>query len=357
MTGRGIDQVLSHPGDPTLHESYVKDARDYVHLAERANGPIPRSVKPSYIWGDALDELEKASPDLRIINLETSITSSDDYWRGKAINYRMHPANISCITALKPDLCVLANNHVLDWGRPGLIETLAILKQANVKSAGAGRNRKEAEAPAIMEIRGKGRVIVFAFGSPTSGIPFEWAASKNKPGINFLEDFSDDAVRNIKGMVEEVKQQGDIAIASFHWGGNWGYAVPHEQMELARRLIDHASIDVIYGHSPHHVKGIEVYKGKPVLYGCGDFLDDYEGISGYEQFRSDLGLMYFVTMDLLSGNLVRLRMTPTQIRNFRINRASTSDALWLRDILNREGSALGTHVDLDRENVLTLQWD
>jgi poly-gamma-glutamate synthesis protein (capsule biosynthesis protein) len=93
MTGRGIDQVLSHPGDPTLYEPYVKDARDYVHLAERTNGPIPSPVQPSYIWGDALDELEKASPDLRIVNLETSITNSDDYWRGKAINFRVNRAS------------------------------------------------------------------------------------------------------------------------------------------------------------------------------------------------------------------------------------------------------------------------
>jgi poly-gamma-glutamate synthesis protein (capsule biosynthesis protein) len=208
-----------------------------------------------------------------------------------------------------------------------------------------------------VQIEGKGRVIVFSFGSPTSGIPFEWAASKDRPGINLLEDFSHETARRIENMVKGVKQPGDIVIFSIHWGGNWGYAISPMQMKFAHNLIDHAGIDLIHGHSPHHVKGMEVYKDKLVLYGCGDFLDDYEGISGYEEFRSDLGLMYFVTVDALSGKLVRLRMTPTQIRSFKVNRASTTDALWLRDILNREGSVLGARVDLDQENILTLRWE
>ena len=67
------------------------------------------------------------------------------------------------------------------------------------------------------------------------------------------------------------------------------------QSQLAHSLLDEAGVDVIHGHSSHHVKGIEVYKGKAILYGCGDFLTDYEGIQGYEEFRDDLVLMYFLT--------------------------------------------------------------
>ncbi len=124
MTGRGIDQIMPHSSDPVLHEPYVKDARRYVELTERISGPIPRAVDPSYIWGDALDELKRAEPDLRIINLETSITGSDDYWKGKEVLYRMHPENIDCLTRAGIDACSLANNHVLDWGYAGLQETL-----------------------------------------------------------------------------------------------------------------------------------------------------------------------------------------------------------------------------------------
>ncbi|MCP4204321.1 MAG: CapA family protein, partial [bacterium] len=114
MTGRGIDQILSVPSDPRLHERWVESAVDYVKLAERASGSIPRSVEPTYIWGEALAEVERCRPDLRIINLETSVTTSSD-WQLKGINYRMHPDNVACLTAAGIDCCVLANNHVLDW--------------------------------------------------------------------------------------------------------------------------------------------------------------------------------------------------------------------------------------------------
>jgi poly-gamma-glutamate synthesis protein (capsule biosynthesis protein) len=356
MTGRGIDQVLPHPGDPRIYEPYMKSARGYLALAEQANGPIQKPVDFSYIWGDAFDELERVAPDLRIINLETSVTKSQDYLKGKGINYRMHPENIPCITAAKIDLCSLANNHILDWGYSGLKETLETLKRVHVKSAGAGQSLKEAETPALIEVAGKGRVIVFSFGSGTSGIPSGWAVSEGKPGVNFLRDLSDKTVRTIGKSVEEVKQHGDIVIVSIHWGGNWGYIVSREQKEFARKLID-AGADVIYGHSSHHVKGIDVYKKKPIIYGCGDFINDYEGISDYEWFRGDLGLMYFVRMDPVTGNLVDLQMTPTHIKNFKVNKASKTDAQWLRDTLNREGKKLGTRVELNEDNTLTLQWE
>ena len=357
MTGRGIDQVLPHPSNPLIHEPYMKSAKGYIELAEMANGPIPQSVDFSYIWGDALEEFERLAPDLRMINLETSITRSEDYWKDKEIHYRMNPENIPCITAAKIDYCSLANNHVLNLGYSGLIETLETLKKVNVKSAGAGRNLKEAETPAVMEVRGKGKVIVFSFGSVSSGIPLSWAATEDKPGVNLLKDMSDKTVRYIKEKVQEVKQQGDIVVISIHWGGNWGYEIPREQTEFAHMLIEDASVDVIHGHSSHHVKGIEVYRDKPIIYGCGDFLDDYEGISGYEDFRDDLGLMYFVSMEPLTRNLVYLRMTPTQIKHFKVNRASRGDALWLRDTLNREGKNFGTRVELNEDNTLTLQWN
>ncbi len=357
MTGRGIDQVLPRPCNPVIYESYVRDARRYVELAEKANGPIQQPVSFSYIWGDALEELERVAPDVRIINLETSVTQSADYWKGKGINYRMHPENIHCITAAGIDCCALANNHVLDWGYLGLTETLEALKKVNVKSAGAGQNLAEAETPAVLEVEEKGRVILFSYGSETSGIPFSWAASEDKPGVNLLQDFSDMTVEYIKKNVRKVRQQGDMVIASIHWGSNWGYEIPRKQTEFAHELIDTASVEIVHGHSSHHVMGIEVYKDKPIIYGCGDFLNDYEGIGGYEDFRADLALMYFVSVDPSTGKLVCLHMKPTQIKQFRANRTSRSDTLWLRDTLNREGKKFGTRVELDDDNTLILQWD
>ena len=357
MTGRGIDQVLPHPGDPLIHEPYMKSARGYVEIAEKANGQIQKPVSFSYIWGDAIKELERVAPDVRIINLETSVTKSNDFWESKEIHYRMHPENIPTIKAAKIDYCSLANNHVLDWEYSGLTETLETLKKANIKSGGAGENLIEAEIPAVIEVEGKGRVIVFSYGAETSGIPFNWAALKDKAGVNLLKDLSDKTVRQIKKKIWKVKKEGDIVVASIHWGGNWGFHIPPEQIEFAHMLIDDAAVDIIHGHSSHHVKGIEVYKDKPIIYGCGDFINDYEGIGSYEDFRDDLTLMYFVSMDLSTGKLVHLQMTPMQIKQFKVNRASRADSLWLRDTLNREGKEFGTRVELNRDNILMLQWD
>jgi len=139
MTGRGIDQVLPHPAGPELHEICVSDARYYVTLAERKNGDIPQPVDFEYPWGEALGIWQREAPDLRIVNLETSITVSDSYWTPNRIHYRMHPRNVPVLNAAGIDCCTLANNHVLDWGYEGLRETLDTLRDAGIAIAGAGR--------------------------------------------------------------------------------------------------------------------------------------------------------------------------------------------------------------------------
>ncbi len=356
MTGRGIDQVLPYPNDPHLFEPYVRSALRYVALAEAANGPIPKPVDFSYIWGDALAELERVAPDVRIINLETAVTTSDAY-APKGINYRMHPKNVPALTAAGIDCAVLANNHVLDWGHAGLADTLRTLQSAGIRTAGAGRDITAATAPAVMEAGDKGRVLVFAYGAESSGIPRDWAAAGDRGGVALLEDLSAGTVERITARVKEVKRAGDVVVISLHWGGNWGYTVPRQQSAFAHRLIDEAGVDVIHGHSSHHVKGIEVYRGRPIIYGCGDFLTDYEGIEGHEPYRDDLGLMVFASMDPASGTLVRLEMTPTRLKRFRVNRASDQEAQWLQDILDREGWRFGTRTTRDENNALTLQWE
>jgi poly-gamma-glutamate capsule biosynthesis protein CapA/YwtB (metallophosphatase superfamily) len=356
MTGRGIDQVLPHPGNPVLHEGYATSARDYVELAERANGPIPRPVAFAYVWGDALAEWARIAPDLRIVNLETAVTTRDDWQRGKGIHYRMHPANVPCLAAAGIDCCVLANNHVLDWGYAGLAETLETLRRSGLQTAGAGRDTAEAAAPAVLTVAGKGRVLVFSLGATSSGIPSDWAAAAGLPGVNLLPDFSQATLRQIAAQVKAVKRPADVVVASIHWGGNWGYAVPAAHRRFAHGLIGQCGVDVVHGHSSHHPLGIEVYRGRPILYGCGDFLNDYEGIAGYESYRGDLSLMYFLDVDPASGTLLRLRMTPMQTRRFRLNRASEKDARWLRMRLDRESRHLGSQVEAGLGGSLALRW-
>jgi len=148
MPGRGIDQILPHPGDPELRELYVGDANAYVRLAERANGPIPRPAGFSWPWGDALAVLEEAAPAVRVINLETSVTRSADFAPGKAVHYRMSPDNLPCVAVARPDVCALANNHVLDFGQRGLRETLGALAGAGLGEAQARPGQAAGGRPA-----------------------------------------------------------------------------------------------------------------------------------------------------------------------------------------------------------------
>jgi poly-gamma-glutamate capsule biosynthesis protein CapA/YwtB (metallophosphatase superfamily) len=353
MTGRGIDQMLAHPCDPKLHEDYVASAKDYVGLAEQANGPIPRHAEPSYIWGAALDELDRKRPDARIINLETAVTRSDDYAR-KGIRYRMSPENADCLSAAGIDCCVLANNHVLDWGQGGLLQTLATLEHLKIKAAGAGRNAFEAAAPATLDLANKGRVRVFSFGAATSGIPHGWAATKDTPGVNLLTRLSEATALGAAEYIVSIQQPGDLAVVSLHWGSNWGYEIPEEQQLFARTLIDRANVSVVHGHSSHHAKAIEVYHKRLILYGCGDFLNDYEGIRGYEEYRSDLALMYFVDIEPATGDLAALEIIPLQIRKFRLDRPSRQDIEWMQQTLRRECLQFETGIGLDPGGRLVL---
>src|SRR5437016_8692763 len=351
MTGRGIDQALPHHVNPILYEPYVRDAREYVHLAEKAHGSISRPVSFDYIWGDAPQELERAEVDFRIVHLETAITSVETPWPGKGIHYRMHPQNVGCLSAGRISACALANNHVLDWGYDGLSETLQTLNAAGIAYSGAGNDADEAMQPAVLAAAGRNRVLLFSFGSTTSGIPHEWKTTGVSPGVNLLDDLSEATAARVCDQMRAYQRPGDLIIASIHWGGNWGYEIPREQITFAHRLIDEG-VAIVHGHSSHHVKAIEVFRGRLILYGCGDFLTDYEGISGYETLRGDLGLIYLVDLDSRNGQLASASLVPMQMRRFRLERAPAADSEWLSNLLKK----LGTAVRLEKESSLTHEW-
>jgi poly-gamma-glutamate synthesis protein (capsule biosynthesis protein) len=354
MTGRGVDQILPFPSPPTIFESHVRDAREYVRLAEAVNGPIARPAAFSYIWGDAIDEFKRVVPAAGIVNLETSITRSDDYERGKGINYRMHPSNLPCLLAGRIDVCVLANNHVLDYRSEGLRETLSVLTSAGLSAVGAGETAEQAQRPAVLHVSEDSRLVIVAFGTATSGTPPSWAAGPRRAGVNLLGDLEPSTAARIADRVRAVKRPGDVAVASIHWGSNWGYDIPAAHVSFARSLVD-AGIDMVHGHSSHHPRPVEVYRNRLILYGCGDLINDYEGIEGYEHYRDDLVLLYFATLSSPTGELLRLEMTPMQIRKMKLNRASSDDAEWLRATLDRVSEPFGCHVARDGR-ALTLRW-
>jgi len=356
MTGRGIDQVQAHPGNPVLLEHWVNDARDYVRLAERFSGPVPAPVAPDYIWGDALAEIERRRPDLRLVNLETAITAAGQAWPGKGVHYRMNPANIGCLTAARIDCCALANNHVLDWGYDGLAQTLDTLRQAAIHSAGAGLDAGSASAPAALPLAGGARLLVFSWATPDSGVPASWAATPQRAGVALLPDLKEESAQQIAALVAHHRQQGDLIMISLHWGGNWGVEVPQSHRRFARRLIELGAADLVHGHSSHHPRPVEVYRGKLILYGCGDLINDYEGISSQERYDPSAVCLYFAQLSRETGALQQLGIVPMQLRRLRLTRASAAARHALQSLFETGGRHFNTGVQAQADGSWLLRW-
>lgn len=339
MTGRGIDQVMPHHCPPDLDEPVVHDARDYVHMAERANGPIPSAVPPDYIWGDALQEIERLAPDRTLVNLETAVTAGGHPWPRKGIHYRMHPQNIACLAAARVDVCALANNHILDWGEDGFSDTLSTLRHAGFATAGAGRSNIEAAAPAILPLRDGRRLLVFAFATYDSGVPPTWEAD-HLPGVNMLSP-DDIGIDRAVARLLAARQANDLVVVSIHWGENWVGHIPAIHRRIAHRLIETGAADLVHGHSSHHPLPAEVYRGKLILYGCGDLINDYEGIGQSAPGRSDLVCLYAATLEN-NGRLRDLEVLPYRLRRFRLQHMTHEEREWLRDFLNQRSEPFGT---------------
>ena len=339
MTGRGIDQVMPHPCPPNLKEPVVHDARDYIHMAERANGPVPSAVEPDYIWGDALEEIERIAPDRTLVNLETAVTAGGRPWPRKGIHFRMNPQNIACLAAARVDVCALANNHVLDWGRDGFSDTLSTLRHAGFATAGAGRNQVEAAAPAILPLHDHRRLLVFAFATYDSGVPPAWEAN-HLPGVNMLPPDDIGLDRTVERLLASRREE-DLVVVSVHWGENWVAHIPATHRRIAHRLIETGAADLVHGHSSHHPLPAEVYGGKLILYGCGDLINDYEGIGQGAPGRSDLVCLSAATLEN-DGHLRDLEVLPFQLRRFRLAHMTRDDRGWLRDFLNRRSEPFGT---------------
>ena len=356
MTGRGIDQIQAHPSAPLLHESLVRDARDYVRLAERTNGPVPAPVAPDYIWGDALAEIERHQPQVRLVNLETAITTSDQAWPDKGVHYRMHPANIGCLTAARIDCCTLANNHVLDWGRAGLAQTLGTLQAAGIHSAGAGPDPGSAAAPAVLPLIGGTRLLVFSWAAPDSGVPLAWRATEEHAGVALLPDLKEASAQQVAAAVARQRQRGDRVVVSLHWGGNWGVEVPQPQRRFAQRLIELGAADLVHGHSSHHPRPIEVYRGKPIFYGCGDLINDYEGIASQGHFDPSAVCLYFVRLSGETGALQQIEIVPMQLRRLRLAHAGPAARRGLQSLFETEGRHFDTGLQVQADGSWQLRW-
>lgn len=311
MLGRGVDQSLAGPhANPTIFESSIKDARHYALLSgiDTSKETLPEP------WGDLSIVLRVDNPDAIILNLETALTAREpgEPWN-KGINYRAHPSRALFLNMLPdPIVASLANNHVLDWGIEGLIDTLQALDQHNILHVGAGRNLHEAQKPATLSIRGS-NVSVWGACDVSSGVPREWAATASRPGVWLLgSDLSTPLEASHE--ILSVTQSDGIKIVTLHHGPNWAPLAPDEwTRRFAHHLID-GGIDVVHFHSSHHPRTFEVYKGRLIVYGQGDLINDYEGISEPQPrvlltliLNKHQGQVKRLTEDIFFPDRIRLR--------------------------------------------------
>jgi len=188
----------------------------------------------------------------------------------------------------------------------------------------------------------------------SSGAPSGWAARADRPGVNLIEPVPA-VVERLAAQLASERRVGDLVAASIHWGPNWGYETPRAHRRFAQALIDRAGVSIVHGHSSHHPMAIEIHNGGLILYGCGDFLNDYEGIEGQDAYRPELVLMYFVDVDRASGAVEAVEMAPLRTRRFQLTRAAEAEVAWLRDRLNRECAPFGATVRRSGDG-LTLSW-
>ena len=319
MLARGVDQVLPNPlRNASLRESCCTHANDYVRLAMKKCA-IQR--KPTWtakeLLGDLLPALRSREPiDLSVVNLETSVTTNDEFWPRKGVCYRASKENcLDVLATLRVDVLTLANNHTLDFGIKGLIDTLDAIDSAS--RVGAGRNDLQAFEPKIVA-----DTAVFGLCLENSGVPVSWQARRNAAGLALILDEHD-----LNRVAREIERTDvPIKIVSLHAGGNWGYSIEPETRMVCRRLID-AGAHFVHGHSSHHARSAELYKRRLILFGCGELLNDYEGIGDHAGFPSktynaDLRYAYFPTLND-TGEFTEMKIDVfTQANCFRLERAT-----------------------------------
>jgi poly-gamma-glutamate synthesis protein (capsule biosynthesis protein) len=351
MLGRGIDQILKYKNDPELFESFIKDARYYIPETMKNFSEKEKYVGPDYVWGDLLSVRLFQISNLRIINLETSITISKDK-QNKSVLYKMHPNNIDVLKVAGINYCHMANNHVMDWGVSGLRQTINTLTKNGIRFGGIGSNPKMAKMPTVFEINQQ-KIYIFSYGDVDSGIPISWKT--NKHGVNVITTANNDTHVEIANEINQLAYDADFIIISIHWGSNWGYDIPAHHRRFAYYLIDNANVDLIHGHSSHHFRPVEIYHGKLILYGCGDLINDYEIIDNWERdaYLSWASIAYFPKYDMMTKKIVGLTLVPFKIKNMKLELSSYEEMAKITSRFNQICSIFRINFVLD-DNVIKL---
>ncbi|MDO8427024.1 MAG: CapA family protein [Deltaproteobacteria bacterium] len=286
-----------------------------VMLGRLVNRELRRRP-PEYPWGDTLPVFKEA--DLRFCNLECAVSDRGRPWSAtpKAFHFRTDAGNIEALKAADINAVSLANNHTLDFGYEALEDTLEILDKAGIARAGAGKDIEEASSPAYLILSGK-KIAFVAF---TDNEPW-WEAGQGQPGIFYVPvDTKDWRARLLFEKVKEAQRKADLVVVSAHWGPNWGYRPALEHIPFGHALVE-AGAGVVFGHSCHVFQGIEVYKGSPIIYSSGDFIDDY-AVAEIE--RNDESFIFSAEFE--ESRFTGMALIPTVITGFKAELAPSPRA-------------------------------
>jgi poly-gamma-glutamate capsule biosynthesis protein CapA/YwtB (metallophosphatase superfamily) len=302
-----------------------------VMLGRQVN-ELLREVPAEYPWGDTLSVLR--ANDWRLCNLECAISDGGTPWvrTEKAFHFRSDAKNIAVLQAASIDMVSVANNHILDFEVEAMLDTLEILDRAGIGHAGAGSNFEAAAVPAISNVR-SARIGLLSF---TDNQP-EWDAGPNRQGVFYVPiDVSDERAKVLFEAVRLAAHQTDLLIVSPHWGPNWGCEPPPGHLKFAHRLVD-SGADIVFGHSGHVFRGIEFYRGRPIIYCAGNFIDDY---AVDETEHNDESFIFRFLLQ--GGKIFRLLLFPTVILDCQARRAPETRASEIAAKMSSLCEAFGT---------------
>jgi poly-gamma-glutamate synthesis protein (capsule biosynthesis protein) len=292
---------------------------------------------PEAVFDDEVVDITR-SADLFVLNLECCISERGTPWPDprKPFFFRAPPAATEVLTRLGVDCVTLANNHALDFGPLCLLDTFEHLRSAGIAWVGAGRQRDEARAPAVLEADGL-RLGVLG----CSDHPSDFAAGPESPGIAYV-----DLQRDLDWLPDAIARLDvDAVLVTPHWGPNMT-PEPLPYVRRAAAALRDAGASLITGHSAHVFHGVE----RGILYDLGDFIDDY---AVDPQLRNDLGLLFLVTID--EHGPWRLEAIPLKLEFCHTRLAHGEEAAWIGRRFRMACAALGTDVD-EEDGRLTVVW-
>lgn len=201
--------------------------------------------------------------DIMWLNNEFTYSTRGHALSGKMYTFRANPARAEILKQLGVDIVGLANNHVYDYGKDALLDTLDTLDEACIPYVGAGRNLEAAKSPVYLKADGK--TVAFVAASRAEKYKLTPQATETEPGILRCYD-----TQLFKEAIAEAAAKADIVVALPHWGTEYSTVLEPVQEQTAREYID-AGADVIIGAHTHCLQGFEFYKGAPIAYSLGNY--------------------------------------------------------------------------------------